>query len=81
MSLEEIAFEKAKVVLEKCSTRHGMYASGGRNGYDMVFSRDSMIGLIGTSTVDWEKHFKKQFKTTLETFAKNQRNKRSKPCP
>ncbi len=72
MQLKEEAFEKAKASLRKCSTRHGLYASPPPKGYTMVFARDSMIALIGASTVDREKEFKQQFKLSLETLGKNQ---------
>jgi glycogen debranching enzyme len=72
MEIEEQAFEKAKVALKKCATPHGMHASGGRDGYNMVFSRDSMIGLIGVSVVDSKKEFKNQFRLSLNVLGKYQ---------
>ncbi|MBU0894510.1 MAG: hypothetical protein KKF48_00950 [Nanoarchaeota archaeon] len=68
--LEE-AYERAKETLRLCSTKYGLYASGGKNGYFGVWSRDSNISLIGAST---EKNdlFKGQFKKSLETLKKHQ---------
>ena len=64
--------EKAKSVLAKCSTKNGMYASAWPKGYNMVFSRDSMISLIGGSSFDKAHEFKDQFRITLETLSKYQ---------
>ncbi len=72
MGQQEEALKRARIALQKCSTPHGMHASGGRGGYNMVFSRDSMIGLIGASVADPEKQFKTQFSITLETLVRNQ---------
>ena len=69
---KEKALEMARVALQKCSTPHGMHASGGKGGYNMVFSRDSMIGLIGASVADSKNQFKSQFRITLDTLGKNQ---------
>ena len=46
----EEAKEKAIEVLEVCSTKNGLYASGGKNGYTSVWARDSMISLIFATT-------------------------------
>ena len=40
---EILAYKKALECLEKCSTKNGMFASGGKDGYNAVWSRDSMI--------------------------------------
>ena len=66
------AIDNARAVLRMCSTRHGMYASGGKGGYNMVFARDAMIGLIGASCLDSKKEFKAQFGKTIETLARHQ---------
>ncbi len=68
--LEE-AYEKAKQVIKACSTKNGLYASGGKHGYKGVWSRDSMITLIGAST-DSDPLFKNQFKKSLQTLKKHQ---------
>lgn len=63
---------RAKETMMFCSTPNGTFASGGKDGYDSVFARDSMIGLIGTSCYDEEHEFKIQFASTLNTLAKHQ---------
>jgi glycogen debranching enzyme len=68
--LEE-CYEKAKEVIAGCSTKNGLYASGGKDGYRGVWARDSMITLIGASTDEGEP-FRKQFKKSLLTLAKFQ---------
>lgn len=67
------AYEKSKEVLRKSSTNYGLFASGGRGGYDAVWSRDSMISLIGASLAGEE--FKEVFKKSLITLAKHQSEK------
>ena len=54
----EKAYERAKEVIKICSTRNGLFASGGKEGYDAVWARDSMISLIGASC-SGDKEFKK----------------------
>lgn len=65
MELTEEAFGRAKAVLGSCSTPHGMHASAGPRGYNSVWARDSMIGLIGASAADGQGEFKQQFRLTL----------------
>lgn len=65
------AYLSAKEVIRMCATKNGLYASGGRNGYKGVWSRDSNITLIGAST-DPEDFFREQFKKSLETLKKHQ---------
>ena len=65
------AYEKARKTLRICSTKHGLYASGGKKGYKGVWARDSMISLIGAST-DMDIRYKSQFKKSLKTLAKYQ---------
>jgi len=69
-------YEKAKEVLKICSTPNGFFASGGKEGYDAIWARDSMISSIGASLVEdsnEEKElFKKTFKASLKTLAENQ---------
>lgn len=72
MDLIGEAVLKAKETMTLCSTSHGVFASGGERGYDSVFARDSMIGLIGTSCCDKEQEFKLQFEQTLDTLARHQ---------
>jgi len=70
--LIEEAVLRAKEAMMFCSTPNGIFASGGKHGYDMIFARDSMIGLLGSSCYDFEGEFKIQFATTLNTLAKYQ---------
>ena len=70
-----LANEKAKEVIDICSTKYGLYASGGRKGYKGVWSRDSMISLIGASLTNdkkYNKKFQNQFKKSLIILAKKQ---------
>lgn len=67
--LIETAYKKALEVMEMVSTKNGLYASGGQNGYTSVWARDSMITLMGASLTGG---FKDQFKISLETLAKYQ---------
>ena len=64
-------YEKAKDVIKICSTRHGLFASGGIEGYNAVWARDSMISFLGASLVK-ESLFKNTFRQSLITLAKNQ---------
>jgi len=66
------AYERAKEIIKLCSTKNGLFASAGKKGYDAVWSRDSMISLIGASLGDKEKKFKKVFERSLITLASNQ---------
>jgi glycogen debranching enzyme len=71
--LEE-CYVKAKETIKKCSTKHGLFASAGKKAYRGVWSRDSMISLIGASVCD-EEIFKEQFKKSL-TILKNKQSKK-----
>jgi glycogen debranching enzyme len=70
MNLTKEAYAKAVEVLEKCSTPHGFYASGGVDGYTAVWSRDSMISSLGASLVG--EKFKETFKQSLITLGEHQ---------
>ncbi len=59
------AYEKSKQIIKACSTKNGLFASAGKGGYNAVWSRDSMISLIGASL---EKDFEKVFKKSLLTL-------------
>lgn len=72
--LLEECYEKAKEVIRACSTKYGLFASGGKKGYKGVWSRDSMISLIG-ARIDKEIFIKEAFKKSLETLAKYQSEK------
>ncbi len=56
---------KAREVLAECSTRYGLYASGGNEGYTQVWARDSCVSMIGASfnTPDFKKTFEKSLLT------------------
>ncbi|MBU0958969.1 MAG: hypothetical protein KKB31_03410 [Nanoarchaeota archaeon] len=71
LDITEEAYIKAKEALKRCETSYGLYASGGKNGYKGVWSRDSMISLIGAST-DKDKSYRDQFKKSLLTLGKYQ---------
>ncbi len=71
MTLTEKAYLKAIEAIEKCSTPHGLYASGGKEGYNSVWSRDSMICLLGAALVKNDK-FKKVLSKTIETLSIHQ---------
>ena len=64
-------FEKAIKVIQLCSTPNGLFASAGKDGYDAVWARDSMISMLGASLVN-KLLFKETFKKSLITLKKNQ---------
>jgi len=66
----EKAYDRAVEVLSMCSTKNGFFASAGKEGYDAVWSRDSMITSLGGSLV--EDKFKKVFAASIVTLGKNQ---------
>jgi glycogen debranching enzyme len=68
--LIETARQKAVEVLRICSTKNGLYASGGKKGYASVWARDSMISMIGASHDSGQ--FRKVFEKSLETLALHQ---------
>jgi glycogen debranching enzyme len=70
LSIDE-AYEKAVETVKQCSTKNGLYASGGKNGYFGVWSRDSNITLIGASS-DKGLEFKEQLKKSLITLGTHQ---------
>lgn len=67
----DAAYEKAVEVVNQCSTKYGLYASGGWNGYKGVWSRDSNITLIGASTQENDS-FKTQWRRSLEVLKEYQ---------
>jgi len=75
----ERAYEQAVETLRKCSTRHGLFASGGPRGYKGVWSRDSFITFLGASLVDKDSKdgelFRKTFQRSLDILGKNQSRK------
>jgi len=70
-NLIDAAYFKAVDVLKKCSTPNGFFASGGKDGYNAVWARDSMITSLGASLVD-DNLFKETFERSLITLAQNQ---------
>lgn len=67
-------YEKAKEVIKACSTKHGLFASAGKGGYNAVWARDSMISFLGTCLVK-EPLFKDTFKLSLINLANHQSKK------
>jgi len=67
----EECFQKAKDVIRANITPNGLFASGGKKGYNAVWSRDSMISMIGASIVNDDK-FKEVFAKSIITLAENQ---------
>jgi glycogen debranching enzyme len=68
-------YEKAIEVIKLCSTKNGLYASAGKDGYNAVWSRDSMISMLGGSLVQDKKNKKKLkdvFKNSIRVLAENQ---------
>ncbi len=62
-------YERSKEVIRACSTRHGLFASAGKEGYNAVWARDSMLSLFGASL---EKEFQTVFRQSIITLAKHQ---------
>ena len=67
----EKCYERAKEVIKICSTKHGLFASGGIDGYNAVWARDSMISFLGASLVK-DSLFRNTFKQSIVTLAMNQ---------
>lgn len=69
----DLAYKNAIETINKCSTKHGLFASAGRRAYRGVWARDSMISLIGASCTSLDhKIIKESFKNSLITLAKYQ---------
>ena len=68
------AYERAIEVINQCSTKHGLFASGGKKGYKGVWSRDSFITFLGASLVE-DKLFKETFKKSLKILGRYQSKK------
>ena len=66
-----LCYEKAKDVIKQCSTKNGLFASGGIRGYDAIWARDSMISFLGASLIQ-NSLFKNTFKKSLITLTENQ---------
>jgi glycogen debranching enzyme len=67
----DLAYEKAIECIKDCSSPNGIFASGGKEGYDAVWSRDSMISCLGASLVK-DKIFKEVFKSSIKILKDNQ---------
>jgi len=74
----EKAYEKALQTVHKCITKYGLYASGGKNGYKGVWSRDSFITMLGAS-LEPDPEIKGAFKKSLMTLGKFQSRKGQVP--
>jgi glycogen debranching enzyme len=70
MNLIDEGYHSAVEALKHCVTKKGLYASGVPEGYTSVWSRDANIALLGGALVGAT--FKKAFRDTLNTLAKNQ---------
>ncbi len=71
----EKCYEEAKKIIEMCITKNGLYASAGHDGYNAVWSRDSMTSMIGASLIKDKKYgkkFKEVFKNSIRVLAENQ---------
>ncbi len=73
MTIKEEAYQKALLVLNKCSREQGFFASGLSGGYEALWARDSMITALGASLV--ENKYKLPFARSLKTLAKYQTSK------
>lgn len=71
MHSDKIAGTKAVETLRKCATKNGFYASGGKDGYNSVWARDSAVGIIGALFAP-KNEFKSTIRATLDTLAKHQ---------
>jgi glycogen debranching enzyme len=67
----DLAYEKAVECIKECSTPYGIIASGGTDGYNAVWSRDSMITCLGASLVK-NKDFREAFKSSLGILREHQ---------
>jgi glycogen debranching enzyme len=67
----ERCYELAKDVITQCSTKHGLFASAGKDGYNAVWARDSLVSMIGASLVN-SKKFQETFKQSLITLGNHQ---------
>jgi glycogen debranching enzyme len=71
----ELCYKKAKEVIDACTTKNGLYASAGKDGYNAIWSRDSMISMLGGSLVrdkKYKKKFQEVFKNSIKTLAEHQ---------
>ncbi|MGO4546299.1 amylo-alpha-1,6-glucosidase [Paenibacillus sp. 2TAB23] len=71
MNLIEEAYRQSILVVERCMHAIGAKASALSEGYNQVFTRDSMITFLGASLVD-SQACQASFSMTLETLARYQ---------
>ncbi|MBD3252865.1 hypothetical protein GF386_03985 [Candidatus Pacearchaeota archaeon] len=71
MNKLDSCYEKAIETIKHCSTPNGFFASGGIDGYNAVWARDSMITALGASLIK-EPIFEKTFEKSIITLANNQ---------
>ncbi|CAM4498445.1 GH15 family glucan-1,4-alpha-glucosidase [Paenibacillus endophyticus] len=71
MNLIEEAYRQSIRVVERCMHAIGAKASALSEGYNQVFTRDSMITFLGASLVD-SQACQASFRMTLETLARYQ---------
>ncbi len=69
--ITDLAYTKAVECIERCSNKAGIFASGGKDGYNAVWSRDSMITSLGASLVKKNK-FKEVIKASMNTLKEGQ---------
>lgn len=72
--IEDKAYERAIEIINQCSTKYGLFASGGKKGYKGVWSRDSFITFLGASFVK-DPNFQKTFKKSLQILGRYQSRK------
>ena len=70
----ESCYKKAIEAVTKCCTPNGLFASAGPNGYNAIWSRDSVITFLGASLIKNDL-FKKTFRQSLITLANHQAEK------
>lgn len=79
MELIDECYNRSIECIRLCSTPHGLFASAGKDGYDAVWSRDSMITMLGASLVD--KEFKEVFKNSIIILSQGQEKGKSGQIP
>lgn len=65
------AYQKALEILENCSHRLGIKASSRKHGYPQIWTRDSMITLLG-ALLTKDNRVIKTLRASIKTLAKNQ---------
>jgi len=75
------AYDQAKEVIRICSTPNGLYASGGIEGYNALWARDSMISFLGASLVQDNIKGKNLTTKTTKTKKFQTKNRENKYTP